>query len=72
MRDSMSALRRIDLEEAADEGEGVCLNCGAVQEFLERRLLLGLCHECGEQEVVEGELAVRVLGLVDDGEGEGK
>jgi len=62
-------MRRIDLEEAASNGEGICLECGAVQDFLERRILLGLCHHCGEYEVVEAGLVVRVLGLVEEGEG---
>lgn len=61
---------KYDLLEAEDAGEGVCLDCGEIQEFLETRLRLGLCHECGEQRVMPAEDVLRVIGLVDLDEGD--
>lgn len=51
---------REKLDQAAQD-DGVCLCCEQVVEFVERRLILGLCPNCGEQEVVSVELAKRVL-----------
>jgi hypothetical protein len=54
-----------EVAEAAEQGEGFCLECGARQDFLEKRLVLGLCHECEEHEVVSAELVERVQAILD-------
>ena len=56
-----------EVADAAQQGEGFCLGCYARQDFLEKRLLLGLCHECGEQTVVSAEL-VEQVGQLTEGE----
>ena len=54
-----------EVADAAQQDEGFCLSCYARQDFLEKRLILGLCHECGEQTVVSAELVEQVTGLVE-------
>jgi hypothetical protein len=56
---------RRELVEAALDGEGVCLDCGEVQDFQEARLRLGLCEACGEQRVMPGEDAQALLALLE-------
>ena len=65
----MRTFSRLEIAEAAGQGEGFCLVCGHRQDFLEKRLILGLCHACGEQDVVAAELVERVMQL-DKGEEE--
>ncbi len=53
-----------DLSQAASDDEGVCLECGEVQPFLERRTLLGLCGVCEEQRVMHAQDVVAVVTLL--------
>ena len=59
----MRTYSRQEIAEAAQDGEGFCLVCGHRQDFLEKRLVLGLCEGCGEQQVVSAELVERVFEL---------
>jgi hypothetical protein len=54
-----------EIQEAADDGEGFCLQCSAQQEYLEPRMFLGLCLECDNVSVLPAETLVRALRLVD-------
>jgi len=52
----MHLLKSEDLEQACQDGEGLCLNCGHLQPFLEREMMrFGLCEECGSQTVMRAE-----------------
>lgn len=49
----MKLLTEQELETAAEAGEGICLDCGTKQEFLEKhQARFGLCEECGMQRVI--------------------
>ena len=54
-----------EVSDAAQQEEGFCLECGKRQDFLEKRLVLGLCHFCGEHEVVSAELVERIQGIIE-------
>jgi hypothetical protein len=54
--------------EAADQEEGFCLSCGERQPFLEARLILGLCHFCDQQDVLDAEVLARALTLIEEEE----
>ena len=52
----MHLLRREDLEQAAADGDGICLNCGCQQPFLGKESMrFGLCEECCLQQVLRAE-----------------
>lgn len=55
-----------ELAEAAEEGWGVCLWCGEVQEWAETRFMLGVCGNCGEVQVLPAEAVIRAHRLVND------
>lgn len=55
-----------EIADAAQQGEGFCLECGMRQDFLEKRLVLGLCEACGEQAVLNAEIAESLLALLDE------
>jgi hypothetical protein len=57
---------RREITDAAQQEEGFCLECGERQDFLEKRLLLGLCCRCGEQAVIEAALVERVFQLEEE------
>ncbi len=49
----MHLLTERELDDAAQAGDGLCLECGARQEFHEREAMrFGLCVECGLQRVM--------------------
>ncbi len=49
----MHLLTERELEDAALAEEGLCLECGTRQEFLEKEAMrFGLCCECGIQRVL--------------------
>lgn len=49
----MKLLTDIELEEAAEAGDGICLDCGHLQPFVEKaQARFGLCEECGMQRVL--------------------
>jgi len=49
----MHLLSEKELEAAAEEEAGLCLECGSKQEFYERDMMrFGLCGECGLQRVI--------------------
>lgn len=60
----MKQYRIKEIEDTAQEDDGICLNCHTRQPRLERRLILGLCEKCGEQEVASGELILAVAELI--------
>jgi predicted amidophosphoribosyltransferase len=64
----VKAHTRREIEQATRDGEGFCLSCGSRQDFYERRLLLGLCEECGEQDVVEAGLLLRMFDFTGEGD----
>lgn len=55
-----------ELQEAADAGEGFCLQCGARQEFWEPRSWKGICDECFYPEVLPAEVLLRAVSLIED------
>ena len=64
----MKTFSRLEIADAAQQREGFCLVCGHRQDFLEKRLVLGLCEECGEQEVLNAEILERAINLEADAE----
>ncbi len=64
----MHLLQRKDLEQAAADGDGICLNCGCQQSFLEKEAMrFGLCEECGLQQVLRAEDLLRGLDFLEIG-----
>lgn len=64
----MHLLRSEDLKQAAADGDGVCLNCGHLQPFLEKEAMrFGLCEECGLQQVLRTEDLQRGLDFLEMG-----
>ena len=61
----MKLLSIREIADAAQQGEGFCLSCGHRQDFLEMRLVLGLCQHCGEYEVASADLMERVERLLE-------
>jgi len=63
----MSLYTERQVTQAAQDGLGICLECGWLQPFCEERLRLGLCFnpECEEQAVMPCEDAERLLGFMD-------
>lgn len=60
------ALTEVALKQAAEAGDGLCLDCGAVQEFQERdNARFGLCDECEEQRVIRLEDVWAALVILD-------
>jgi hypothetical protein len=54
------------LEQAAADGDGVCLNCGYQQPFLEKEAMrFGLCEECCLQQVLRAEDLLRGLDFLE-------
>lgn len=53
-----------EIEEAAREGQGFCLDCGEMQDFPAFSKHTPLCVECDEYRVVSAEDVLAVLRLV--------
>jgi hypothetical protein len=62
----MHLLRSEELEQAAIDGYGLCLNCGSLQPFLAREAMrFSLCHECELQQVLRAEDLQRGLDFLE-------
>lgn len=62
----MHLLRSEELEQAVGDGDGICLNCGHLQPFLEKETMrFGLCNECELQQVLRAEDLQRGLDFLE-------
>lgn len=62
----MHLLQSEELAQAALNGDGICLNCGYLQPFLEKEAMrFGLCEECCLQQVLRAEDLQRGLDFLE-------
>lgn len=62
----MHLLQNEELAQAALNGDGICLNCGYLQPFLEKEAMrFGLCEECCLHQVLRAEDLQRGLDFLE-------